>query len=78
MIAKPFILVTGASGFLGSRLVKQLVARGERVKGLVRAGANLEMLRGIPEEQFQLAYGDVLIDHTIYRALAGCDRLFHV
>jgi dihydroflavonol-4-reductase len=78
MTAKPSILVTGASGFLGSRLVKQLVARGERVKGLVRAGANLDMLRGLPRESFELAYGDVLIDHGIYRALAGCDRLFHV
>jgi dihydroflavonol-4-reductase len=78
MIARPFILVTGASGFLGSRLVKQLVARGERVKGLVRPGANLSMLQGLPADQFQLTYGDVLVDHTIYRALAGCDRLFHV
>lgn len=78
MSNKPFILVTGASGFLGSRLVKQLVARGERVKGLVRAGANLDMVRGLPEDAFQLVYGDVLVDHSVYRALAGCDRLFHV
>lgn len=78
MRTKPSILVTGASGFLGSRLVKQLVARGERVKGLVRPGAKLDMLRGLPEDSFQLAYGDVLIDHSIYRALAGCDRLFHI
>jgi dihydroflavonol-4-reductase len=78
MTAKPFILVTGASGFLGSRLVKQLIARGERVKGLVRPGTNLAMLQGLPEDSFQLAYGDVLIDHSIYRALAGCNRLFHI
>jgi len=78
MTTKRFILVTGASGFLGSRLVKQLVARGERVKGLVRPGANLEVLRGLPVDSFQLAYGDVLVDHTVYRALAGCDRLFHI
>ena len=77
MTAKPYILVTGASGFLGSRLVKQLVARGERVKGLVRAGARLDVLQGLPEDSFQLAYGDVLVDHSVYRALAGCDRLFH-
>jgi dihydroflavonol-4-reductase len=78
MDAKPFVLVTGASGFLGSRLVKQLIARGERVKGLVRAGASLAMLRGLPEAAFQLAYGDVLVDHSVYRALAGCDRMFHL
>jgi dihydroflavonol-4-reductase len=59
-------------------LVKQLVAHGEHVKGLVRPGANLAMLEGLDHESFQLAYGDVLIDHSIYRALAGCDRLIHV
>lgn len=78
MVKKPSILVTGASGFLGSRLVKQLIACGESVRGLVRAGANLDALQDLPRESFQLAYGDVLIDHSIYRALAGCDRLFHV
>jgi dihydroflavonol-4-reductase len=78
MTSKPYILVTGASGFLGSRLVKQLVARGERVKGFVRPGANLDMLRDLPVDAFELAYGDVLIDHSVFRALAGCDRLFHV
>ncbi|HMA93483.1 MAG TPA: SDR family oxidoreductase [Polyangiaceae bacterium] len=78
MTSNPAILVTGASGFLGSRLVKQLVAHGERVKGLVRAGANLDMLQDLPRDLFELTYGDVLIDHSVFRALAGCDRLFHV
>lgn len=78
MRSRPVILVTGASGFLGSRLIKQLIACGETVRGMVRAGANLDALQGLPRESFQLVYGDVLIDHSIYRALAGCDRLFHV
>jgi dihydroflavonol-4-reductase len=72
------ILVTGASGFLGSRLVKQLVARGETVKGFVRAGSNLGMLQGLPKDRFALAYGDVLVEDTVYRALSGCNRLIHV
>jgi dihydroflavonol-4-reductase len=78
MVDKNAILVTGASGFLGSRLVKQLVARGEYVKGFVRAGSKLDMLRGLPVDQFELAYGDVLIEDTMYRALASCNRLIHV
>lgn len=72
------ILVTGASGFLGSRLVKQLIARGEHVKGLVRAGSNLRMLEGLRPDKFELVYGDVLIQDTLYRALSSCDRLIHV
>jgi dihydroflavonol-4-reductase len=78
MTQKNRILVTGASGFLGSRLVKQLVARGESVKAFVRAGSRLEMFAGLPPEAFELAYGDVLVRDSVYRALASCSRLIHV
>jgi dihydroflavonol-4-reductase len=44
----------------------------------VRAGADLRQLRGLPEESLSLAYGDILVEHTVYRALAGCNRLYHV
>jgi dihydroflavonol-4-reductase len=71
-------LVTGASGFIGSALVRRLVERGEHVKAFVRAGANLQPFAGLPPERFQLAYGDILASHTVYRALASCNRLFHV
>lgn len=77
-MSKRWTLVTGASGFIGSRLVRLLIERGERVKGFVRAGASLAALQGLPEERFALAYGDITVEHTVYRALAGCDRLFHV
>ena len=75
---KSWTLVTGASGFVGSRLVRELVSRGERVKAFVRPGANLSRLEGLPRDRFQLAFGDILVEHTVYRALASCDRLYHV
>jgi dihydroflavonol-4-reductase len=78
MVSRKAILVTGATGFLGSRLVKQLLARGESVKAFVRAGSNLDLLKGLPEDRFELAYGDVLVEDTVYRALIGCNRLIHV
>ena len=71
-------LITGANGFLGSRLSRHLVMRGERVKAFVRAGSNLSALRGLPEQQVELCMGDILSEHTVYRALAGCDRLYHL
>lgn len=74
----PWTLVTGASGFLGAALVRALVQRGYRVKGLVRPGSSLEALRGLPADRFALAVGDVTVQQTVFRALAGCDRLFHV
>jgi dihydroflavonol-4-reductase len=71
-------LVTGANGFLGSRLVRHLVEQGEHVKAFVRAGANLDPLRDLPQDQVELAYGDVTVGHTVFRALARCDRMYHV
>jgi dihydroflavonol-4-reductase len=71
-------LITGANGFLGSRLIRHLVMRGERVKAFVRAGSNLRALRGLPEQQVELCMGDILSEHTVYRALAGCNRLYHL
>ena len=71
-------LITGANGFLGSRLIRHLVKRGERVKAFVRAGSNLSALRGLPEQQVELCMGDILSEHTVYRALAGCNRLYHL
>ena len=67
----PRALITGANGFLGSRLIRHLVKRGERVKAFVRAGSNLSALRGLPEQQVELCMGDILSGHTVYRALAG-------
>lgn len=77
-MTQAWTLVTGASGFIGSRLVTALVERGERVKALVRPGANLDAFTSLPKDRFALAYGDVMIGHTVYRALAGCDRLYHL
>jgi dihydroflavonol-4-reductase len=77
-MAEMWTLVTGASGFVGGRLVHALIERGDRVKAFVRAGANLHYLEGLPADRFRLAFGDITIGHTVYRALAGCDRMYHV
>ncbi len=74
----PCALVTGANGFLGSRLIRLLVRRGEHVKAFVRAGSNLASLRGLPERQVELCVGDLRSEHTVFRALAGCNRLYHL
>jgi dihydroflavonol-4-reductase len=69
------ILVTGASGFIGSRIVRQLCERGDQVKVLVREGSSTKALGGLPVE---VVRGDITVGHSVYRALAGCDRLLHV
>ncbi len=73
-----FSLVTGATGFLGSQLVRTLIERGESVKAFVRPGSNLGALENYPRDRFKIAVGDIRIEPSVYAALSGCTRLYHV
>ncbi len=68
-------LVTGASGFIGSAVVRRLLARGERVRCCVEPGAKLDNLDGLDVE---IVTADVNDREAIERALDGCERLFHL
>ena len=35
-------------------------------------------LEGLPTDRFEIAVGDVTVEHTVYRALSSCSQLFHV
>ncbi|HMJ56647.1 MAG TPA: NAD-dependent epimerase/dehydratase family protein [Polyangiaceae bacterium] len=74
----PQVLVTGGTGFVGSRLTQELVRRGYRVKVLARPGSSRRALAAIDPAHLEVVEGDVTIGHTVYRALAGCRALFHV
>ncbi len=67
--------VTGASGFIGANLVHELVARGHRVKALLRPGSDERGLAGV---KFERVTGDVLDRKLLEREMAGCDWCFHV
>lgn len=71
-------LVTGANGFVGSNLVRQLVNQGTQVKALVRPGADLRALADIPTDRMRLAVGNLCIPSSVFAAMRGCDRAFHV
>ena len=67
--------VTGASGFIGSNLVHELVARGHRVKALLRTESDA---RGLYGAEFQRVTGDILDRPLLEREMDGCDWCFHV
>ncbi len=67
-------LITGATGFLGSRLARQLVDRGDDVVALVRATSDRRRLDGLSVD---VAEGDVTDADSVRRALAGADQVFH-
>ncbi len=68
-------LVTGASGFIGSNLVDQLLAEGIAVKCLVRGSSNLAWLKDLP---VTLAHGDFRDLDSLARAVSDVDCVFHV
>lgn len=67
--------LTGASGFIGANLVHELVARGHRVKALLREKSDTRGLAGV---QFERVSGDVSDRELLRTAMRGCDWCFHV
>jgi dihydroflavonol-4-reductase len=55
-----------------------MVERGYPLRVLVRPGSSLSALQGIASDKYEVARGDVRIEHEVFRALAGCDRLLHL
>lgn len=68
-------LVTGASGFVGSHVARQLVSAGQSVRVLVRRGSNLAALGGLHVECFE---GDLRDTSSLERAMLGVRRVYHV
>ncbi len=69
------ILVTGASGFVGSAVLRKLVGRGLDVRALVRPSSDRRNLEGLPVD---IVEGDLTEPETLKPALRGCRGLFHV
>src|SRR5690242_3221792 len=68
------ILVTGATGKVGSRLAKRLAQRGDHVRALVRDPTRAAGLR---EDGIELAEGDLLEVETLAAAVRGVDAVVH-
>ena len=68
-------LVTGATGFVGSHVARQLVGAGHRVRVLVRPNSNSSLLDGLPVERSE---GDLRDPVSLDRAMKGVRQLFHV
>lgn len=68
-------LVTGASGFVGSHVARQLVAAGDQVRVLARPGSDLRALEGVAVERVE---GDLRDPASLARAMRGVQRVFHV
>jgi dihydroflavonol-4-reductase len=68
-------LITGASGFVGSAVLRQLLLCGHQVRALVRPQSDRSNLAGLAVE---LVTGDLREPACLDQAVRGCDALFHV
>jgi dihydroflavonol-4-reductase len=69
------ILVTGGAGFIGSHVVKQLVAKGEDVRVFHLPNEKLDNLKGC---EVELMSGNVLDRSSVDRAVKGCTHVYHL
>jgi dihydroflavonol-4-reductase len=68
------VLVAGASGFVGSHIVRLLVQRGRKVRVLLRKSSSIAALAGLPVE---IVYGDVLDPVSLRSAMSDCATVFY-
>lgn len=68
-------LVTGASGFVGSAVTRQLLDAGHDVRVLIRPQSNRRNIDGLAAE---VVTGDLTDRSSLERAVVGCETLFHV
>lgn len=68
-------LVTGATGFVGSAVLRLLINAGHEVRALARPGSDRRNLAGL---DIDILEGDLTDRDSLARAVAGCNYLFHV
>ncbi len=66
--------VTGATGFIGASIVRELLKDGREVRALVRAGSDTANLAGLDVELWR---GDLRDATALMQGLKGCDVLYH-
>lgn len=65
-------LVTGATGFIGWHVARKLLARGEKVRALVRPAGKVREL------EVETIIGDLRDPDSLERAVSGCSVVYHL
>ena len=68
-------LITGATGFVGSAVLRELLKKEHQIKALVRRSSVLDNLKNLDVE---IVYGDLKDKDSLKRCLKDCKHLFHV
>jgi nucleoside-diphosphate-sugar epimerase len=69
------VFVTGATGFIGTKLVNELVKKGCTVHALSRSTSNRT---GLEHERVKIVEGDILNRESLERGMEGCSQVYHL
>ena len=69
------VFVTGATGFIGTKLVNELVRKGHSVRALSRAASNRD---GLDHERISLVIGDLMDRESLRKGMEGCSQVYHL
>jgi len=77
------ILITGASGFIGSHLTEKLVNLGAKIRSLVHYNSrndwgHIDRLPQMIQQELEIIWGDIQDPYTIQKAVPGCEIVFHL
>lgn len=75
---KPLILVTGATGYIGGRLVRLLLERGYRVRCLVRSPRKLESRTWRDDTHVEVVQADLLEPGDLVDKIRGCSAAYYL
>ncbi|UQA55086.1 NAD-dependent epimerase/dehydratase family protein [Polyangium aurulentum] len=70
--------VSGATGFIGSAVVRKLLGAGRKVRALIEPGVKLDNLEGLPSERLELVTVDICDRDGMHRALEGASAFYHL
>jgi uncharacterized protein YbjT (DUF2867 family) len=76
--ASPPVFVTGATGYIGGRLVPRLLERGFRVRCLAREPRKLENRHWVENPRVEIVQGDVYDQSDLTEKLHGCSDAFYL
>jgi nucleoside-diphosphate-sugar epimerase len=75
MASEKTIFVTGSTGFIGTKLVNELLRLGHTVHALTRGQSNTD---GLSHDRIKLITGDILDRKSLEKGMQGCNQVFHL